>query len=96
MSPEYRFCCRRLADCPAPTDSSGASFLWEYKNLKVNLFVFCTMESSYLCNLVSGDEASFEHAWGLLINDFLNAVPMVREELRQAVVVKAEFGKVPA
>ena len=51
------------------------------------------MEFSYLDNLVSGDEASFEHAWGLFINDFLNAVPMVREELRQAVVVKAEVWK---
>ena len=48
------------------------------------------MEFSYPDNLVSGEEASFEHAWGLFINDFLNAVPTVREELRQAVMVKAE------
>ena len=48
------------------------------------------MDFRYLDNLISDDQAVLEQAWVLFINNFLEAVPEVRREIRQQVVIKAD------
>ena len=48
------------------------------------------MDFGYLENLVSDNQAVLEQAWGLFINNVLEAVPEVHREIRQQVVIKAD------